>query len=283
MQPTAASTNITVADAWTLDHAFNTPEGRVRWRQLGEAGAPIVLVHGTPYSSLLWRDIAPALAHTRRVFVFDHLGYGQSDKHDGQDLTLAAQGRRFAALLSHWDLDDPSVVANDIGGAITLRTMLLEGSRFADLTLFDCVSGGRWERGLFAQIRQQPEVFAQLPDYAHKALVSSHLRNATHAGYRPGVMDAYLAPWLGEAGQAAFYRQYRQLAETDTDEYAHLLAGIDIPVRLLWGREDRITPTPHGEWLRDHIRHENMRWIDNAGHLLQEDAPAQLLAALLDR
>jgi hypothetical protein len=122
--------------------------------------------------------------------------------------------------------------SNAIGGAITLRAMLLDGARFADLTLFDCVSGGRWEGGLFAQIRSRPEVFAQLPDYAHEALVASHLR-------------------------------------------------IDVPVRLLWGREDRITPPPLGEWLRDHIRHEDMRWIDNAGHLLQEDAPAQLLAALL--
>lgn len=268
---------------WDLDETFDTAEGRIRWRRLGDAGAPIVLVHGTPYSSFLWRDIAPALAHTRRVFVFDHLGYGQSDKQDGQDLTLAAQARRFAALLSHWELDEPSVVANDIGGAITLRTLLLEGARFADLTLFDCVSGGHWEGGLFGQIRQQPELFAQLPGYAHQALVSSHLRNATQAGFRPGVLETYLAPWLGEAGQAAFYRQYRQLAEADTDDYGHLLGDIDVPVRLLWGCEDRITPPPMGEWLRDHVRHEYLRWIDNAGHLLQEDAPAQLLAAILDR
>jgi pimeloyl-ACP methyl ester carboxylesterase len=279
MQPTPRPENLIAA--WTLDQGFNTAEGQIRWRRLGEAGAPIVLVHGTPYSSFLWRDIAPALAHTRRVFVFDHLGYGQSEQCDGQDLTLAAQARRFAALLSHWGIDRPSVVANDIGGAITLRAMLLDGARFADLTLFGCVSGGRWEGGLFAQIRQRPEVFAQLPDYAHEALVASHLRNATHAGYRPGVLETYLAPWRGAAGKAAFYRQYRQLAETDTDEYAHLLADIDVPVRLLWGREDRITPPPLGEWLRAHIRHEGMRWIDNAGHLLQEDAPAQLLAALL--
>jgi pimeloyl-ACP methyl ester carboxylesterase len=50
--------------------------------------------------------------------VFDHLGYGRSDQREGQDLTLAAQARRFAALLGHWGLDEPSVVANDIGGAI---------------------------------------------------------------------------------------------------------------------------------------------------------------------
>ncbi|WP_375491424.1 alpha/beta fold hydrolase [uncultured Jatrophihabitans sp.] len=270
-----------VAGSWVLDQTHTVDDGDVKWRQLGDQGAPIVLVHGTPYSSLLWRDIAPALAATRRVFVFDHLGYGQSDMRAGQDLTIAAQARRLAELLRHWDLGPVSVAANDIGGAITLRAMLVEGARFSNLTLFDCVSGGEWEVGLFAQIRNNPEVFAQLPGYAHQALVSSHLRNATHAGYRPGVMEAYLQPWLGEDGQAAFYRQYRQLAQADTDDYAHLLADIDIPVRLLWGREDRIVPPPFGRWLADHVRHQSLTWIDNAGHLLQEDAPAQLTAALL--
>ena len=271
----------TPTDAWQLDQIFRA-DGELWWRQFGDDGAAIVLVHGTPYSSLLWRDIAPALARTHRVFVFDHLGYGQSEKSEGQDLSLAAQGRRFAALLSHWNLGGPPrVVACDIGGAITLRAMLLEGAHFADLTLFDCVSGGHWEGGLFGQIRQQPEIFARLPGYAHRALVSSHLSNATDAGFRPGVLEAYLAPWLGDEGQAAFYRQYRQLAEADTDDYEDLLAGIDVPVRLLWGREDRITPPPLGEWLSSHVPHQQMLWIDHAGHLLPEDAPAQLLAAIL--
>ena len=148
--------------------------------------------------------IAPALAATRRVFVFDHLGYGQSDMREGETLTIAAQARRLADLLRHWDLGPVSVAANDIGGAITLRAMLLEEAQFSDLTLFDCVSGGQWEVGLFAQIREHPDLFAQLPGYAHRALVTSHLRNATYAGYRPGVLEAFLQPWLGADGQAAF-------------------------------------------------------------------------------
>ncbi|MEJ8672641.1 alpha/beta fold hydrolase [Streptomyces sp. MS1.AVA.1] len=72
------------------------------------SGDPVVLVHGTPYSSFLWRDIAPALARTRTVFVFDHLGFGQSDQREGQDLSLAAHARNFARLLDHWELSCPA-------------------------------------------------------------------------------------------------------------------------------------------------------------------------------
>lgn len=265
-----------------LPESFETGDGVVRWSRLGGGGHPIVLVHGTPYSSHLWRDIAPALARTRTVYVFDHLGYGQSDKHEGQDLTLAAQARRFADLLAHWNLDRPSVAANDIGGAVVLRAHLLESIPFRDLTIFDAVSGGRWERGLFALMREHPDVFDALPGYAHEALVTAHLRNASHRGLRPEVLEAFLAPWRGPEGQAAYYRQYRQLAEADTRPYEGSLSTITIPVRLLWGRHDRILPPEYGTWLHERIPHSTLTWIDDAGHLLQEDAPAQLTAHLLD-
>ncbi|WP_326816667.1 alpha/beta fold hydrolase [Streptomyces sp. NBC_01762] len=184
---------------WTLDEGFETPGGVVRWGTLG-SGDPLVLVHGTPYSSFLWRDFAPALARTRTVYFFHHLGFGQSEQHEGQDLSLAAHSRNFAQLLDHWGLSRPSVVAHDIGGAVALRTLLLEERNYRDLTLFDAVSGGEWERGLFRLFLEHEEVFRKLPDYAHEALVASHLRHATHAGFRPGILDAFLAPWRGRQG-----------------------------------------------------------------------------------
>ncbi|WP_405161637.1 alpha/beta hydrolase [Nocardia sp. NBC_01499] len=270
---------------WELPESVEVDGGAVRWAKLGNGERAIVLVHGTPYSSFLWREIAPALAERYTVYVFDQLGYGYSEQAEGQDLTLAAQARRFAGLLRYWELDTaesaPAVVANDIGGAVVLRALLLEGARFRDLTLFDCVSGGPWERGLFALMRTHHEVFEQLPGYAHEALVSAHLRNATHAGFRPGVLETFLQPWLGPSGQAAYYRQYRQLAQADTEPFEALLSGIDIPVQLLWGRQDKILPPEYGHWLHEHLPQAPLYWIEDAGHLLQEDAPARLLAHLL--
>ncbi len=129
-----------------------------------------MLVHGTPYSSSLWRDIARALSRRRRVYVFDHLGYGQSDKHEGQDLAFAPRGRNFAEILRRWDLERPSGVACGTGGAIALRALLLEGAQYSDLTLFDAVTGGESERGPLAQIREHHDVFEDLAAYAHEAL-----------------------------------------------------------------------------------------------------------------
>src|SRR5438093_894630 len=84
---------------------------RVRWNQLGPPDAPpVVLLHGTPFSSYVWRGIAPALAHRHRVYVWDMPGYGASEKFEGQDVSLAAEAGVFGELLGAWGLIDPIVI-----------------------------------------------------------------------------------------------------------------------------------------------------------------------------
>ncbi|MGI8873469.1 MAG: alpha/beta fold hydrolase, partial [Egibacteraceae bacterium] len=65
-----------------LTESFDTGDGLVRWAALGD-GPAVVLTHGTPFSSFVWRDIARALAVSHRVFVWDLLGYGASDQAEG--------------------------------------------------------------------------------------------------------------------------------------------------------------------------------------------------------
>ncbi|MEU7738368.1 alpha/beta hydrolase, partial [Streptomyces griseus] len=262
-----------------LTRTFETPDGTVRWDVLGE-GAPVVLLHGTPFSSRIWRDIAPALAQDHRVHVFDLLGFGQSEQRPGQDLGLAAHTRVFTGLLEHWGLESPRVIAHDIGGAVALRALLLVGARYADLTLVDAVACGDWGTGLFRLVRENAHVFERLPVYAHEALAESHLRFASHAGYRPDVLAAHLDPWRGEEGRAAYYRQYGQLEQAATDEFQHLLGSVPVPTRIVWGREDGFLPPPFAEQLHALIPHSELHWLEGAGHATPEDAPARLLALL---
>lgn len=100
-------------------------------------------------------------------------------------------------------------------------------------------------------------------------------------GFVPVSLDDLLAPWIGAEGQAAYYRQYSQLRQTDTAEYEDLLGEISIPVRILWGRHDQILPTEYAEWIAARLPNAPLSWEDSAGHLLAEDAPARLLAEIL--
>lgn len=109
-----------------LTETFDFRGQQIRYGATG-AGPPLVLVHGTPFSSVVWRRIAPYLAGHRRLHYFDLLGYGQSEKRTGQDVSLGVQNQVLAALLDHWQLDRPDVLAHDFGGATALRAHLLNG------------------------------------------------------------------------------------------------------------------------------------------------------------
>ncbi|WP_017547192.1 alpha/beta fold hydrolase [Nocardiopsis prasina] len=78
---------------------FASSAGTVRWGAVG-SGEPVVLLHGTLFSSYVWRDVAAALAPGYRVYFWDMPGYGISEMRTGQSVSLAPQGRVFTELLA---------------------------------------------------------------------------------------------------------------------------------------------------------------------------------------
>lgn len=266
---------------WELTERYATRAGVVRWARMGQ-GDPVVLLHGTPFSSVVWRDIAVALARTHQVYVWDMLGYGQSEMRDGQDVSLAAQQEIFASLLDHWGLTEPTVVAHDFGGAVALRTHLLSRLRYRALALVDPVALAPWGSPFFRLVRENAAVFGQLPENLHAALVREYVASASSRGLHPASLERLVRPWLGGAGQAAFYRQIAQADQRYTDEIEPRYAEIDIPVLVCWGADDTWIPVAKGEQLAGAIPGARLRRVPGAGHLVQEDAPAELTAALLE-
>src|ERR1700755_919394 len=110
---------LTVMQAWPLPESYTFRAQTVRYNGTGN-GPPLVLIHGTPFSSYVWHRIAPHLARSRTVYVYDLLGYGQSEQRDGQDVSLGVQNELLAELLAHWKLASPDVIAHDFGGATSL-------------------------------------------------------------------------------------------------------------------------------------------------------------------
>lgn len=72
------------SDALALRETFDFHGQAVRWGQLGTQGPALVMVHGTPFSAHVWRRIAPLFAQHCRVFYYDLLGYGQSQRRRGR-------------------------------------------------------------------------------------------------------------------------------------------------------------------------------------------------------
>ena len=269
------------AAKWKLGESFEYGGGRAAYDVFGE-GPPVVLVHGTPFSSYVWRGIAPALAENHSVYVFDLLGYGASEKREGQDVSLYAQGKLLAGLLEHWELASPTIVGHDFGGAIALRAHLLEGRDFDRIVLMDAVSVAPWGSPFYRLVRDYPGVFGQIPAYMHRAMVAAYVRDATYRPMTDEQMVPYLEPWLGEEGQAAFYRQMAQNDQRYTDEVEPLYGRIGRPVLILWGEEDRWLPLERGKKLHSAIPGSRLTTIPECAHLAQEDATEAVLGHLAE-
>ena len=263
---------------WRLTRTYQSGAGEVRWDRLGAADArATVLLHGTPFSSYVWRDVAAALGRGRRVFLWDMPGYGASEKSSGQDVSIASQAQVFADLLAHWGVTAPDVVAHDIGGAVALRTTLLHEVPYRRLVLVDPVAVRPWGSPFFRLVRDNAAVFEQLPAALHEALVRAYIGEASSPGLRGEVLERLVEPWLGAAGQAAFYRQIAQADQRYTDEIQDRYGSIAMPVLVCWGTDDAWIPWSSGEQLASMIPNARFELIDGAGHLVQEDAPAALI------
>jgi pimeloyl-ACP methyl ester carboxylesterase len=238
------------------------------------------MCHGTPWSSRLWGPLAERLNATHTTYRWDMPGYGESSKESDQRVSLDVQGELLHDLLEYWDLDAPHVVAHDYGGAVALRAHLLHGSRFASLALVDVVALAPWGSDFFRLVREHSDVFGALPAAIHEGVVRAYMAGASHRGLTPDLAGMLAAPWLGETGQAAFYRQIAEADQAYTDEIEPLYPTLDLPVLVVWGREDTWIPVDRAHRLASLIPGAELQIVDDAGHLIQLDQPAELVTIL---
>lgn len=268
------------AEPWQLRRTFVPSTGEdIAYDVFGE-GPPLVLMHGTPSSTYLWRNVVPSLAEQFTVHLHDLAGYGASTQRDGQDVSIAAQTRIAAELLDHWGLDQPAIAGHDFGAAVTLRLMLLDGRRFRRVALLDAVAIAPWITPFSRHVHRYMEAFATVPDHIHRQMIATHIRTAIHRAISEDDLDPYLRPWLGPIGQAAYYRQVSQFDERYTREIEPRYGEIDVPTLVLWGADDGWLDPRFGKRLAESIPGARLTLIPNAGHFVQEDQPAAVAAEL---
>lgn len=251
-------------------------EGRaVKYGMLGD-GPPVILVHGTPWSSFNLRHLIRALSRDFTVYYYDLMGYGQSDKSSG-DVSLGIQNQILEHLIDHWGLDNPFIIGHDFGGTTVLRTHLINGRDFRKIVLIDPVAVSPWGSPFFQHVNAHEAAFAGVPDYIHEAIVRAYVKTAAFKPIVDETLDMIVRPWTEPEGKAAFYRQIAQASSSFTDEIQPLYGKISKPVLILWGREDTWIPLEKGEALHEMIPGSIFHAISDAGHLVIEEQPDRIL------
>jgi pimeloyl-ACP methyl ester carboxylesterase len=242
-------------------------------------GEPLVLVHGTPWSSFNLRHLIRDLSCHYKVYYFDLLGYGESDKSKA-DVSLGIQNKLLDALVDHWEIKCPYIVGHDFGGTTVLRNHILDKREFRKIVVIDPVALSPWGSPFFKHIEKNENAFAGVPDYIHSAIVEAYIKTAAHQNLDKDTIDGILAPWNGEQGKAAFYRQIAQADSIFTDEFQEKFDEINAPTLILWGEEDQWIPCEQAHLLQSKIKGSKLVTVPDSGHLVIEENPAALAAEI---
>ncbi|PLP59343.1 alpha/beta hydrolase [Mesorhizobium loti] len=284
--------------------AVETAQGDVFVR-LGGAGPPLLLLHGFPQTSLMWRDAGLTMAPHFTVIAADLPGYGASDcppagqGHDAMSKramaatlveAMAALGHRRFALAGH-----------DRGGRVAYRMALDHPDVVTKMAVLDVIPTFEvWDRAdarlalafwpfsLLAQPAPLPE---RLIGAAPEAVVDNALGEwgSPPGVFSPSVRDAYVAALRDPAHVHAICEEYRAAASVDREhDHADLDRGrrIACPLLVLWSAHGGLatwyeeTGGPLGiwrRWARDVRGHP----VDG-GHFFPEERPEATAGLLLD-
>jgi len=249
-------------------------------------GAPVLLLHGEPSWSFLYRTVLPVLASAGlRAIAADLIGFGRSDKPaEMADHTYARHVEWVRAFaFDTLGLSGVTLVGQDWGGLIGLRLVAEHPGRFARVVAANT--------GLPTGDQQMPEVWLRFREVVRTAPTLGISRLVQAGCRRPladDVLAAYEAPFPGESFKAG-PRAMPSLVPTTPDDPASdanraawvRLAAWDKPFLVAFSDRDPITGAM-APILEQTVPGAVRTVIDGAGHFLQEDAGERLGAAIVD-
>jgi len=253
-------------------------------------GTPVVLLHGTPSSSYIWRNILPTLvAAGYKVHVYDLLGYGLSERprDPAIDTSVTGQVPILEGLLDVWGLDDVHLIAHDIGGGIAQRFGIQFPERLRSLTMLDVVSFDSWpSKRTREQMQAGLETLIKANDATHREHFRDWLYSTVQNKKRLAAtsMEIYLDFICGPVGQGSFFKhQVMQYDPKHTDEIAPRYGELgQRPVQLIWGADDAWQAVDWAHKLRAAIPGSELHVLENCGHFSMEDQPERISALLVD-
>lgn len=248
-------------------------------REQGE-GDPVVLMHGIPVSSFLYRKVLPLLAERGlRGVAFDLPGLGLAEKPDAFDYTWSGLGRWTGVAIDALGIDVCHLVLHDIGGPIGLEWALSNQERIASLTVLDTLLDVGHFRRVWTMDLAAPPVLGPLWVASVRPPVARWLFYMQGIGDRSATpaheVDAHFALLHRDGGGRSFRKIVRGFELTEEKErfYTEGLSDVGWPATILWADRDPALGEDRRRVFEEVLATEAK--VISAKHFLQEDqAPA---------
>ncbi|MGF1470762.1 MAG: haloalkane dehalogenase [Rubrobacteraceae bacterium] len=253
------------------------------------AGPPVVMLHGEPTWSFLYRKVMnPLLEAGYRCIVPDLPGFGRSDKPTNEEwYSYENHTAAVASLFEELELEDVTLVVQDWGGPIGFRVATLElPERISRFVVLDT--------GVFTGDQSMSEEWLEFRDFMSRVPdtpVKRLIRGACKTPPAPEVLAAYEAPFPSVESKAGV-RTFPQLVPLDPDapgaaEGQAVIAALakdGRPALLLWADSDPVLPLDPAGWGMQSLLPAagDLTVIEDAGHFLQEDRGERLGTLIAD-
>ncbi|OBK37926.1 alpha/beta hydrolase [Mycobacterium sp. 1165196.3] len=268
-----------------VHHRYATVDGhRLFYREAGDpAGPTVLLLHGFPTSSYMFRHLIPTLADAYHVIAPDHLGFGLSDAPpvDDFDYTFDALTGLTANLLRTLGVDRYAMYVQDYGAPIGWRLALRDP---AAITAIISQNGNGYDAGFVESFWKVVQAYQQEQTAGTEAAVRQFLTlEATRWQYVTGVADETLIdPESWQHDYALISRPGNDLVQlklfrdyaTNAPLYPRLhdyFRATRVPLLAVWGRGDEIFGPAGAEAFADDLPDAEIHLLDG-GHFLLESA-----------
>lgn len=252
-------------------------------------GEPVLLLHGIPTASFIWRHQIEALAPHFRVVAPDLPGWGSSAKPADFDYTISSYAEFVSAFLTELGLERVILVVHDLGGAIGLAFLGRYPERVSKLVALDTFAYVRALQRLPWLLYRYVYPLPVLGDRCHRVVWDLAVRR-TNAFVSLALHDKRLVT-------PALVERYRELNRDTrlTDKRILLANDIDgitgpvewnarnvrVPALILWAENDALFPLSSARRLQRTIPGSILQTIPNCGHFLQEERPDEVNRQIL--
>ena len=259
-------------------------------------GHTIVLVHGNPTWSFLWRKVVAELraqpgGDRLRLVAPDLVGLGCSSKpREMKAHTLANHGAWLGQVIDRLAPGPLVLVAQDWGGPIGLRAMVDRASRLRGMVLGNTAVGppaATFKPTAFHRLSQMPVVSDLVFRGLGFPIGTLHLVQGDRGSIRGDVARAYRWPLRRLADRVAPLALARMVPDSlqhpsvpELAKCEQLFRSAQVPVALVWGQKDPILGRVINHAAR--LRPDASVVRTQAGHFLQEEVARELAAAILD-
>ena len=267
------------------DHWLPYHDGSIHYVDEG-TGVTVLLLHGNPTWSYLYRDVVKELRGECRLVAPDYPGFGMSKAPTKYGFTPQEHSAAVAYLIDQLELKNLVLVVQDWGGPIGMNYAVRNRANLRGLvvmntwawpasilqTIFSLAMGG-WPIGYWLQTRRNYFAKSMLPDGIY------HAERVTES-FRKAYTDPFPTP-RSRIPTWVFPRQIRKSRSWLADIESKLTNLSDLPAQILWGTHDD-PGFPLSEMARwqGYLKMNETETLDDASHSVQEDRPDRVVAAI---